>query len=361
MRRRGFLTALMAGAVVPRLSWADAGSPAILGAAREADGGFALYGLAADGRDRFRIPLPGRGHAAAAHPTAPEAVAFARSPGTFALVLNCATGAVLARLHAPEGRHFYGHGTFIAGGDILCTSENDHARGQGRIGLWSRREGWRRIGEIPTHGVGPHEIRRAEGDVLVAANGGYRNEPDRPGVKLGVPEMRPNLAYVSPDGALLERVELDEELRLNSIRHIAFGRGGLTAFGMQWQGDPADGVPLMGLHRRGEKPVLDRMPLHEAIAMAGYVGSIAFDASLERVAISSPRGGRVQIFDDRGGHLRTIQREDVCGLAPAGRGFFVSDGLGGLVRADDGITPLAAAPGRAWDHHLVPVTAGQPA
>lgn len=355
MRRRGFLTALLAGAVAPRLSWADAGSPAILGAAREADGGYALFGIAPDGADTFRIALPARGHAAAAHPTAPEAVAFARSPGTFAIVLNCATGAVLARLHAPEGRHFYGHGTFIADGDILCTSENDYATGQGRIGLWSRRDDWRRVGEIPTHGIGPHEIKRSEGDILVAANGGYRSHPDQPGIKLDVDRMRPNLSYISPDGELLEQVELDAELRKNSIRHIAFGTRGVVAFGMQWQGDAADGVPLLGLHRRGEKPVLDRMPIYEAMAMGGYVGSVAFDAEGMRVAISSPRGGRVQIFDDTGAHLQTVLREDVCGLAPARRGFFISDGLGGLMQADHDIHALSKKRGRAWDHHLVPV------
>lgn len=355
MRRRSFLTALMAGAMVPRLSWADAGSPAILGAAREADGGYALFGIAADGADTFRIPLPARGHAAAAHPTAPEAVAFARSPGTFAVVLNCVTGKVMARLHAPKGRHFYGHGTFIADGDILCTSENDYATGQGRIGLWSRREDWRRVGEIPTHGTGPHEIKRMPGDVLVAANGGYRSHPDQPGVKLDVARMRPNLAYVSADGELLEKVELDENLRMNSIRHISFGRDGLVAFGMQWQGDPAEGMPLLGLHRRGEAPVLDRMPIYEAVAMQGYVGSVAFDADRRRVAISSPRGGRVQVFDDSGRHVQAIQREDVCGIAPAARGFFLSDGLGGLMQADDTIRPLAKRRGRSWDHHLVPI------
>ncbi|WP_425438956.1 DUF1513 domain-containing protein [Paracoccus homiensis] len=356
MRRRSFLTALMAGAVAPRLGWADAGSPAILGAAREGDGGYALFGLSDRGADLFRIPLPGRGHAATAHPTAPEAVAFARSPGNFAIVLNCVTGQVLARLHAPQGRHFYGHGTFIADGDILCTSENAYDSGEGRIGLWSRREGWRRIAEIPTHGIGPHEIRRMPGDILVAANGGYRNHPDQPGVKLDVALMRPNLSYVATDGALLDQVELDPELRRNSIRHIAFGQDGVVAFGMQWQGDPAEGMPLLGLHRRGQGAVLAELPIHEAMAMQGYVGSVAFDAEGRRVAISSPRGGRVQVFDHRGGHQQTIRREDVCGLAPARAGFFISDGLGGLVRSDQTLHPLSKSPGRAWDHHLVPVS-----
>lgn len=355
MLRRRFLASLLAGAVIPRLTWADAGNPAILGAAREADGGYALFGIATDGSDCFRIPLPARGHAAAAHPTAPEAVAFARSPGRFAVVLNCANGEVLARLNAPEGRHFYGHGTFIADGDILCTSENAFETGEGRIGLWSRSEDWRRVGEIPSFGVGPHEIKHLPGDILIAANGGYRNHPDQPGVKLDVPVMRPNLSYISADGELLDQVELAAELRQNSIRHIALGRDGLVAFGMQWQGDPADGVPLMGIHRRGEPARLDQMPIHEAVAMQGYVGSIAFDAERKQVAISSPRGGRVQVFDDQGRHLRAIEREDVCGIAPAAKGFILSDGLGGLLKADNRLQPLTKHRNRSWDHHLVPV------
>lgn len=353
--RRKFMAALLAGSAIPALSWADAGSPVMVGAARESGGGYALFGLSSTGEDRFRVALPARGHAAAAHPSAPEVVAFARSPGRFAVVLNCATGEVLARLEAPENRHFYGHGTFIAAGDVLCTSENDFTTGQGRIGLWSRRHGWKRMGELPSHGIGPHEIRHLPGDVLIAANGGYRNHPDHPGAKLDVAAMRSNLAYIDADGTLLDLVELDDDLRMNSIRHLALGPDGLVAFGMQWQGDPAAGVPLMGLHRRGAAVRLDQMPIYEAIAMRGYVGSIAFDLRRRQVAISSPRGGRVQVFDAEGAHLRAIMRPDVCGIAPAHGGFFLSDGLGGLLKATDLLRPLAKTPGRSWDHHLVAI------
>ena len=95
--RRGFLAGLFAASALPRLSWADAGDPCYLAAAKERDGGYALFGLDGQGRDLFRIALPDRGHAAAAHPVAPEAVAFARRPGTFALVIDCVTGAVAHR------------------------------------------------------------------------------------------------------------------------------------------------------------------------------------------------------------------------------------------------------------------------
>lgn len=55
-------------------------------------GRFALRGLTAKAQIAFRIDLPDRGHAAAAHPTRAEAVAFGRGSATFALVMDCAGG-----------------------------------------------------------------------------------------------------------------------------------------------------------------------------------------------------------------------------------------------------------------------------
>ncbi|MEM9784100.1 MAG: DUF1513 domain-containing protein, partial [Pseudomonadota bacterium] len=72
-------TVLIGGAAVglaPALTWADAGMPHYLAAARHADGSYRLHGLDGTGRDVFSLPLPARGHAAASHPVAPVAVAF---------------------------------------------------------------------------------------------------------------------------------------------------------------------------------------------------------------------------------------------------------------------------------------------
>ena len=62
--RRTFLKGLIAATSIPTVTWADAGAPAYVAAARELDGSYALFGLTADGQDLFRIPLPNRGHAA---------------------------------------------------------------------------------------------------------------------------------------------------------------------------------------------------------------------------------------------------------------------------------------------------------
>ncbi len=349
MRRRGFMGALLAAGSLPALGWAAAGNPAWLAAAREPDGTYALFGIARDGSDLFRIPLPDRGHAAAAHPTAPEAVAFARRPGTFALVIDCSLGTVLHRLDAPEGRHFYGHGTFVEGGRVLATTENDIATGEGRLGLWSRAEGYRRIGEIASGGVGPHDILTLPGDVLVIANGGILTDGRE---KLNLDTMRPNLSYATVGGGVEETVELAADLNRLSIRHLAH-QDGTVAFAMQWEGEAADPVPLLGLHRRGRTPVLARAGLAEHMLMQGYAGSVAIAEGL--VAITSPKGGLVHRFDLDGAFLDSHDRTDVCGVAPNDGGMVLSDGLGGLLTLDaSGLAPLSKAD-RAWDNHMVRV------
>ncbi len=354
--RRSFLAALLAASAVPRLSWADAGSPAFLACAREADESYALYGLTEGGVDTFRVPLPARGHAGAGHPTRPEAVVFARRPGAYALVIDCAGGEVRHRLTPPEGRQFNGHGVFIEGGDLLVTTEQRASDSAGYLGLWSVTDNYRRIGERPTGGIGPHEVVRLADDTLVVGNGGIATDPtDR--TKLNIPTMRPNLAYLSPEGDLLEMVELADDLQFNSIRHLAVGPGGVVGFAMQWEGDPEMLVPLLGLHRRDAAPVLASAPEAEQRVLQGYAGSIAFDRAGAEVAITSPRGGRLHRFDAAGNFLGAVTRADVCGLAGLAQGFLMTDGSGGVLRSEgEAVRPLARSP-RNWDNHVIALSA----
>ena len=107
--RRSFLrgaAGIGTAGLIPSIGWAAAGSPDYLAAAALPAGGYCLVGITAAGGECFRLPLPDRGHAAAAHPERPEAVAFARRPGTFALVIDCAEGREIARLHHARGPAF---------------------------------------------------------------------------------------------------------------------------------------------------------------------------------------------------------------------------------------------------------------
>lgn len=352
--RRSFLGSLFAASALPALSWADAGSPAFVAAAQEPDGGFALFGLSATGQDTFRIALPARGHAAAAHPTSPEAVAFARRPGTYALVLDCAAGSIISRLSTPDGREFNGHGAFSLDGDTLYTSEVVAETGEGRIGLWSRAKGYARIGEIASGGIGPHEIKRlAQSEVLVVANGGIRTGPgDRE--KLNLDSMMPNLSYLLPSGEILQTLSLAPDQHHASIRHLSIGPNGLVAFAMQWEGDLEQAPALLGLHRQGDAaPQLAKAPDALHAMMQGYAGSVAFFANGTEVAISSPKGGRAQVFGSDGAFHYEIVRTDVCGLATGQDGLVLTDGLGTFALARNGSFIGHAKANRAWDNHIV--------
>jgi len=354
--RRGFLAGLLAASAIPRLSWADAGNPAYLAAAREADGTFIMVGLGRDGQDLFRIPLPGRGHAACGHPTAPEAVAFARRPGTYALVINCVNGEIMATMQAPKGRHFNGHGVFLSDGDTLCTPENDFTKGRGVIGFWSRKSGYKRIGEQPTGGIGPHDLRKLpDDDILVVANGGILTHPDKGREKLNLDVMQPNLAYVDPIKGILELVELEPDLHQNSIRHMDIHADGTVAFAMQWQGDLSEVTPLLGLHKRGSAPKLLEAPFARQMGMKGYAGSVSYNGVGDTVAITSPRGAQVHFYTRNGDYIGHWKRRDVCGLRDLGAGFLASDGNGALHRISPDEFSLLSVTQRAWDNHIVSI------
>lgn len=353
--RRGFLTRLLAATAVPTLTWADAGSPGYLAAARERDGSYALYGVRADGSDAFRVPLAARGHAGAGHPTRPVAVAFARRPGAFAVVIDCTSGQTLARLSPPTGQYFNGHGVFSRDGSVLYTVENVADSSQGRIGLWDS-DSWARIGQVDSHGTGPHDLARLPGsDALVVANGGLVTDPVSGDESGNITTMVSTLVCLSSSGEVLDQMQLDPDLRLNSIRHLAVRADGLIGFAMQWQGGGSADAPLVGLYRPGTLPRLMQAPQAEHRLMQGYAGSIAFDAGGQRLAISSPKGGRVQVFDMGRGYVTSLIRSDLCGLAVAGPGMIVTDGLGGVLSLVGGVMTVLAKADRAWDNHIVAV------
>lgn len=351
--------------LIPTIGWAAAGHPHYLNAAGLPDGSYWLLGLTEDGAETFRLPLPDRGHAAAAHPSRPEAVAFARRPGTFAVVIDCAEGREVAQLHSPADRHFYGHGAFTPDGTLLFTTENAITEGTGRLGVWDASDGYKRIGEVETGGAGPHEVRlMPDGRRLAVANGGIETDPTSGRAELNLATMVSSLAYVDAEtGAVLDVLGLAPEYRLLSIRHLAAGRDGTLAAALQWQGSELDAPPLLAVHRAGS----DRLELHAAEPHVqrrtrGYGGSVAITDDGRLAAYTAPRGNMMLIFDLAGdAPVEVVEAADICGLAAAGAGFACSTGEGlFLKRAGGAAVPDLRFERVAFDNHLVriaPVTA----
>lgn len=351
--RRTLLKGLAAAVILPVRGWASVGQPDWVAAGRRADGSHALHGIDATGAITFAVALPDRGHAAAAHPYRAEVVGFARRPGTFGLVIDCRDGHVIHRLTPPEGRQFNGHGAFSGDGARLYTSEVVAEGSAGRVGVWDARDGYRRIGEWDSRGIGPHELRLLPDGNLVIANGGIETDPtDR--TPLNLDRMQPNLAILDADGAEVLTRALGPDMAQNSIRHLALVPDGV-AFAMQWQGDLADAVPLLGI-AQGDGPLASHGPAAgDAFAMKGYAGSIAATGGM--IAITSPVGGVAMIHDQQGAHLASLRRADICGVAARdGATFAMTDGGGAIWAADPGGLTLLARHPLSWDNHLVRIS-----
>ena len=354
--RRQFVAGLLASSLSPAATWADAGLPAFLSAAVTAEGLFVLCGINASAQVVFKLRLPARGHAAAAHPLQPIAVAFARRPGTFAIIIDCCSGLAIATLTAPEGRHFYGHGAFSLDGSLLYTTENDFESGIGRVGVWDVTDNYTRVTDFSSGGIGPHDIKRLpKTDILVVANGGIDTHPESGRTKLNLHNMAPNISYIS-DGSIIETVTLGPEMHKNSIRHLAVAGDGQIAFGMQWQGERSPPV-LVGTHRRSEAVILMKTPSEYLRQMKGYVGSVAFSGKGDAVTVTSPRGGIVQHYCLANSTLtKSANLPDASGVAMTAKGVMISSGTGAILNVAHGKTVRHQITNLFWDNHLVEIT-----
>ena len=373
IERRAVLRLLAGGVVgsfLPLSSSVEAaasGARLYLSARADAGGGYRVSGFSADGARFLDLPLPGRGHSFAVRSGRRTAVHFSRRPGHIALVLDLERGAVTRRLETPADRHFYGHGVFSNDGRLLYATENDFGGGRGVIGVYDATNDYGRIGELESHGIGPHDIRLlSDGETLVVANGGIATRPDLPRVKLNLPTMAPSLCLVDRHaGTLLQERRLDPALHQLSIRHLAVSPEDTVAVAMQYEGPAGDLVPLVALWRSNEGLRLLQGPAVVLRAMKHYCGSVCFDPSGRTIAVSAPRGGLVTFWDvSAGRYLSSTRVPDSCGVAPGAHPgeFLASSGQGGVVIIDarSGATGPLAIDGletARWDNHLVPVSA----
>ena len=307
--------------------------------------------------DIREVALPARGHDIALRPGGSQWVAFARRPGRFGVAVPPGA-AEPVWFSAKSDRHFFGHGVFSADGRLLYTTENDYERGVGVIGVRDADAGYRQIGELPSHGVGPHDLAiLSDRRTMVIANGGIRTHPDRKREELNLAKMKPSLVYVdTQNGDLLEEHELSADLHRLSIRHLAVAQNDVVVFGCQYRGPRDDLPPLIGFHRRGEKLAIVPAPEETQIALRNYIGSVTADADGTVVAASAPKGGVVTYWDTGTRRfMGSCNLSDGCGLAPTHRGatFLLTSGDGSL--ACGGADGLGQRHGTRyhWDNHAI--------
>ena len=332
---------------------ADAGKRIAFICALRDEEGFAVAGLSGTGEIVRCERLPDRAHGAAVSPDGKTAVIFARRPGHFIGVLDLAGAAPFRIIPPRPDRLFYGHGFFSGDGRLLYATENDFENETGVLGIYDAADGFQRVGEFASGGVGPHEaILMRDGRTIVVANGGIITHPDYPRQELNLATMDSTLAYIDIGSGEVSAVQrLSSDLYQMSFRHLAEDGSGAIWIGGQYHGSPADRVPMVFVSMPGKGVSAVPAPDEVYRNMRHYVGSVSVDLRRGRVATTCPRGGVWQVWDAAG---RTLMSEnkaaDVCGVAAGEMGFVAVDGLGGIRQGAD---LLFRHSGVAWDNHLL--------
>jgi len=358
--RRRFLQLLMAGPLIlPVPASSSAEVTRLLSCRSDTAGRHFATLFDTGGAILFDAPLPARGHGIALSPDKRLAAVMARRPGDFLVLLDIVDRRAQHQLRTPEGRHCLGHAVFSTDGQRLFTTENAFDEDRGVIGIYDVGKKIERIGELDSHGIGPHELHwLSDGRTLAVANGGILTHPDMPRAKLNLDAMRSNLAYIdSTSGELLQRFETPDRWQKLSIRHLDVSPDDDIAMVMQYEGPRNDRPPLVAVQRGEHEPDWLQAPDSVQQQMRNYCGSVAFAHAGSEFAVTSPRGGIVTRWRRDGRFIDATRQVDVCGVAATAGGFWFSDGVGNLTQAQPGLTPNSdtAFNDSRWDNHLTPL------
>ncbi|MGB6120232.1 MAG: DUF1513 domain-containing protein [Mesorhizobium sp.] len=358
--RRDFLRAAgvtFLSGLAPTGARAAAGADAVFATAyQKRSGEYGVAILSERGEVIHQAALPDRGHDICVDPTGSRYVVFARQPGTFAVVFDRHDHQPPVTISSVAGRHFYGHGVFSPDASLLYATENDFDNAAGVIGIYDARDGFARIGEFPTFGVGPHEmLLMDDGVTLAVANGGIETHPDFGRAKLNIATMQPSLVFIDRrDGRLLGKHALAADLHQLSIRHMDVDASGALWFGCQFEGSPSLTPPLVGKARPGEGMSLIELPADVLGGLRNYVGSVAANRQAGTVAFTSPQGNSLAVLDATTGNVVASRSlEEVCGVAPDGKAFMVTTGAGEIDLADGAARREAAI---VFDNHVLRFT-----
>ena len=121
--RRGFVKAaglgFLAGLAPKSLMALERADAVYASGIRAADGSFAVATVTERGEIVDQVKLPARAHGMAFSTASGRTVAFARRPGTYAMIFDPWHKIEPIVISAREDRHFYGHGAFSPDGRLL--------------------------------------------------------------------------------------------------------------------------------------------------------------------------------------------------------------------------------------------------
>ena len=345
------------------------------------------YGIGVvDDKKLSSHPIAFRGHSVIAHATKPERLlAFPRRPGNTCMEVKLNSGLVSHAFTCSEQRHLFGHGCFSANGHMLYTTEanlqrryvnagrgtashRNTGRGNTGHGIISVRDAttYQLLDELPSGGVGPHDMKLlSDGVTLAVANGGILTHPRSGREKLNLDTMRSSLTLIDTNRGTADDIWLPAESKA-SARHIDIAVDGTVAIALQVQRSAmkhSDVSPLAAVLKPGKQALELNEPASVVAAMNDYAGSVAINNKTRVAGFTSPRGNIAAFWNiDSGDFVAHYNLHDVCGIAvSADNGHFIVSNSHGAVRYLDGTSIRENKSMRQhysavhWDNHLTAI------
>jgi hypothetical protein len=187
-------------------------------------------------------------------------------------------------------------------------------------------------------------------DECTNANCDRRGEYLTAATDLLVSDLEWMVAQWANEGAARVEVMLNPDAGLAAI---------LTGMGSLSYGEVAgERMPqaLVGTHQRGSPISLMTASTDQIRQLDGYVGSIAYSGDGNSIAVTSPRGGVVHMYDaSTRMFFRDILLTDVSGIASLEDTFVVTTGTGQLQSMTRGDSNFSGQIDVKWDNHLVAI------
>jgi hypothetical protein len=317
-----------------------------------------LAALNEAGEIHYQLPIPERAHDSLFNSRRSEAIYFGRSPSQSIYVVNVIDKRLTTVIASAQNRCFYGHGIIDKTNSYLYVVEKNMRTNNGCVGVYDVNDRYKRIDEIDSFGVGPHQISLlSDNKTLVVANGGLLKDSNKNIINYD--DFRSSLAYINSDnGALIDRYA--SEFSRNSLRHLTVDIEDRVFVGAQSYSDEVS--PLIFYH--GGEDQLTPFVTEEYIWQAHKKYTASLAVYNNQLIVSSPRGGVLTFWDTK--EKRFLSKHnyiDVAGLSMQSTNdassLFVSTGQGRVVSINMGTESVSKSASHsyyseniAWDNHL---------
>ena len=295
---------------------------------------YGVFNLNGNLINSFKLPL--RAHDSLYLPGTNKIVVISRRTGNKIFILNLKSNKISKIIHAPDYRHFYGHGVYCDKTKFLYVTENNYKfndERSGSIAIYDTKKDFSRIGEFITYGIGPHEIKIFR-DTIIIANGGVLTHPDFPRIKLNLKDIQSNITRVNiNNGELKQKLQLNKKYKNLSIRHFDIDRNNNIYAGCQVYNKVEQASENLVFSCKSNK--LKSFSISESLSkeLKNYTGSIKLNIDNNEIYASFPRGNHLISWNINDHKVKKIIRiNDVCGMSYAKKKkiFLISDGQGNI-------------------------------